>query len=282
MHRIPLPTTSGTNSFTTVVSTIRSKEKRNQYSNLEPLVTTCCGHYDNIASLLNFENATIKKLAVKIIKEADMIKLYEKQFVKNKGSKTIRDSVTNASPNGLCPYCGQGSVHELDHYLPKDLFTGITVYPPNLIPSCRDCNREKSNYFPDSSKPAVLHPYFDNAFSFRWLYATISEHSNGMPTAEFEVRVDPSNIGLKTRLESHLSVFKLYDRYRVFASQSLNNFEMLIKSPHGQGMTLKQAKHHLKVTGYQQSGGRENSWELALNEAMANSDWYLKTYLNLP
>ncbi|GAA3299961.1 hypothetical protein GCM10017709_07770 [Glutamicibacter nicotianae] len=46
-------------------------------------------------------------------------------------------------------------------------------------------------------------------------------------------------------------------------------------------ITLSILKSHLTTTAFQQSGGRENSWELALYEAMANDDWYLMTYLEL-
>lgn len=281
MHNLPLPTVSGTDAFTAVVSTIRSPIERQRYLDAGAIVADCCKHYDGLASESKFENATKENLAVHKIKEDDMVSLYEKQFVKNQGAKTIRDFVTNSSPNGLCPYCGQGSVHELDHYLPKRPFTGIAVYPANLVPACRDCNRVKSGFRPTPTASPVLHPYFDVAFQFRWLYATIVEQPDGKPAAEFHVQVEDSRASLLSRIDSHMRVFHLYDRYRVLASQSLNNFEMLMKSAHGYGLNLEQAKRHLMLTAYQQSGGRKNSWELAIHEAMAGDEWYLTTYLNL-
>lgn len=281
MHSLNRPKYSGIEAFTASVATICSREMRKEYEQFSALIEGCCSHYDVLASNLDFAKATVEMLAVPVCGDVDMVRLYDKQFVRNKGSKPIRDSVANASPNGLCPYCGQGSVHELDHYLPKRPFTGIAVNPANLVPACRDCNRVKSDYLPSSSKHAVLHPYFDQIFDFRWLYATISGRLGGVPTAEFQVRVDAMHEDIQGRLESHMQVFHLYDRYRVLASQSLNNFETLIRSSYGRDMSLEKAKEHLTMTAFQQSGGRENSWELALYEAMANDDWYLMTYLEL-
>lgn len=281
MHNLALPSVSGTEAFTAVVSTIRSTSKRQRYLNAEPIIAECCKKYDDLASKSMFENATSASFAVQEIEEDDMVSLYDQQFVKNQGAQHIRDSVTNSSPNGLCPYCGQGSVYELDHYLPKRPFTGIAVYPANLVPACRDCNRVKSGFRPTAKASAVLHPYFDEAFQFRWLYAAIVRQPDGKPGADFLVRVEDSRASLRSRIDSHMEVFHLYDRYRVLASQSLNDFEMLMKSPHGYGMNLEHAKRHLMITAYQQSGGRKNSWELALYEAMANDEWYLTKYLNV-
>jgi len=35
-----------------------------------------------------------------------------------------------------CPYCGFGEVRDLDHYLPRDTYRELAIYPRHLVPSC--------------------------------------------------------------------------------------------------------------------------------------------------
>ena len=281
MHSLPRPVTSGAKSFATAVATIRAATDQLPYSTATSAIIDCCIHFDHLAENGELHLAQPSRFVVKGLSNAEMVKLYEQQFLQNKGTETIRNSIRNAPQNGLCPYCGEGSVHELDHYLPKRTFTATTVHPTNLVPACRDCNRVKNEFFPTADSPAVIHPYFDSAFDSQWLYASLIQRSNGQPTAEFEVRLPMVDLVLQSRLESHMKVFHLYDRFRVLASQALNNFERLMRSDLGSTMNLAATRNHLTFTAFQQSGGRENSWERAVFEAMANDDWYLQTYLGL-
>lgn len=127
----------------------------------------------------------------------------------------------------------------------------------------------------------MLHPYFDPEFDIHWLYAKLVIPPRGRPVAEFEVRLAQSDPSLQARLESHMKVFCLFDRFRVLAGQALNNFEVLVESPLGSAMDLTAARAHLTSCATQQSGGRVNSWEYAVFEAMVNDECYLRTCLNL-
>ncbi|WP_414655529.1 HNH endonuclease [Frigoribacterium sp. CFBP9030] len=210
-----------------------------------------------------------------------MTELYDVQFTKRVGTRDIRDGIKNAAPNELCPYCGEGRVTELDHYLPKSLFAGTTVHPANLVPSCHDCNFEKKAYQPGLTNPAVLHPYFDTAFTTNWLAASVSESSLHLPTVKFTVKHFGSDPDLEARLNAHMDVFALRRRFSVWAAQSLTNFEGYLRTAHGRSMTLNAARDHLERTALQQSGERANSWEGAAHEAMRASDWYLSGHLGL-
>lgn len=281
MHRLIQPILSGVESFDAAVSSIQCPADRQPYMAVSSAVATCCANFDRLASSANFHAASSAGLSLGETDGDAMVKLYERQFVRNKGTQTIRDAIKNAAPNGLCPYCGQGSVYELDHYLPKRPFTGTAVHPANLVPACRDCNRIKSQYYPSSTKPAVLHPYFDTAFDIRWLYASVVQLPNGKPTIEFSVQLATNDLTLQDRLESHMRVFDLYERFRVRGAQALSNFEGLLRSPMVNSVNLDWAKEHLVITAFQQAGGRVNSWEFAVHEAMAQDEWYLEFYLKL-
>ncbi len=44
----------------------------------------------------------------------------------------------------LCQFCGINSANTFDHYVPKSVFPEFSVFGPNLIPCCSECNSLKS------------------------------------------------------------------------------------------------------------------------------------------
>lgn len=67
-----------------------------------------------------------------------------------------------------CSYCEKGDVSELDHLLPRSKFPIFAVTPVNLIPSCHECNNNKS----DNSK-LNINPYFEDTTKYIWLKCQI-------------------------------------------------------------------------------------------------------------
>lgn len=281
MYKIAPPTTSGSDSFGTAVATIRSISRRKVFLNAAEAIDACCDTFDHLASTAQLDSAVHTMFETERISTDEMVGLYEKQFLGNQGTQPIRDSLKNSAPLGLCPYCGEGSVYELDHFLPKRPFGTTAVHPANLVPACRDCNRVKGDFAPTAAAAAVLHPYFATAFDFRWLYASLARTPSGLPAVAFEVRLAEAEQHLKDTLNSHMKVFHLFDRFKVLGAQTLNNFETLVRSPIGRSMDRRSATRHLLMDAVQQSGGRTNSWEAAVLQAMASDDWYLSTYLRL-
>ena len=75
-----------------------------------------------------------------------MVRVYDgRMAAQGSPGRTIYDAIKLASPNGLCPLCGQRVVATLDHYLPKSRYAALAVNPANLIPACSDCNKAKSD-----------------------------------------------------------------------------------------------------------------------------------------
>lgn len=281
MFNLSRPSFSATESFQAAVATIRDGDRRAVYLGAAGVVESACTSYDGYGAAFAFHLAAGEAFDVPSLGKKEMVLLYDPQFSKRAGTKKIRSALKNAAPNSLCPYCGEGQAIELDHYLPKESFAAISVHPANLVPSCGDCNRKKLAYRPSADDPAVLHPYFDTAFSINWLKAKVEEDSIGKPVVVFRVQLPYQNVALESRIERHMDVFQLYDRFSVWAGQSLDNFETLLASPYGSSMTIRTARKHLRRTAVQQSGGRVNSWESATHEAMRSSAWYLESYLGL-
>lgn len=281
MYKIVPPRTSSVESFDAAVSTIRDQDRRDLYKAVAKQVHRRCNDYDVLAEGDSFDQAISSEFNVPGLVSSKMVDLYDDQFVRRQGTKAIRGSIRNAAPNQLCPYCGQGSVFELDHYLPKTSFAAVTVHPANLVPTCRDCNRAKLDYVPGVSAPAVLHPYFDRAMETRWLYATVQHDPGELPVVEFYVSLAFSDSALESRLNAHMDVFSLRNRFTLWASQVLSDFELLVQSTEGDLTSLEDARNHLRRTAIEGSGSRSNSWRQATSEAMAESYWYLSDYLGL-
>lgn len=281
MYSLSLPATTSTLAYDAAASTISDATRRAPYTAAAPIVQALCNTFDQLGANLTFHQADGTRFDVGGLAAGAMAELYDRQFSKRRGTEAIRSGIKNAALNELCPYCGEGRVSELDHYLPKSLFAGTTVHPANLVPACHDCNFRKKAYKPGPSTPAVLHPYFDTAFTTPWLSASVEESSLSGPVIRFTVEPLVLDPHLEARLNAHLTVFDLRRRFSVWAAQSLTNFEGGLKAGIGNSMSLNDARQHLEFTALQQSGGRVNSWEGAAHEAMRASDWYLTQYLNL-
>ncbi|RKG31804.1 hypothetical protein D7V21_12940 [Acinetobacter guerrae] len=116
----------------------------------------------------------------KIIKAHEnnwFVKLYKYYFSKNdiKYAKANQfynriklDGVTSNKSKRCC-YCNNHKIEVVDHFLPESKYVFLAVNPVNLVPSCEECNDNKHAYSPDSSKPVLVHPYFDNIDHISWL-----------------------------------------------------------------------------------------------------------------
>lgn len=77
------------------------------------------------------------------------------QWVYGNGMNTvaaykIRGQLMAAPPNERCPLCRQGTVYQLDHFMPKSLFPALCVDPLNLVPVCERCNLIKETGGPNN------------------------------------------------------------------------------------------------------------------------------------
>jgi len=283
MYKLTPPALDSSEAFNAAVATIKASATRTIYQGAATTVAERCSTFDLIASTQQFDVARATNFEVSELTDPNtMASLYEKQFARGLHTQRFRDSIRNAAPNSRCPYCGDGVVAELDHYLPKSIFAGTAVHPLNLVPSCRDCNYAKKTYAPNVLNSAILHPYYDEAFDARWLKAILTLNQQNSPVVDFLVSLEPSNIQLENRLKAHLQVLDLERRFGLKAAQLINDFQAMLKSPLGQSMSLTEAQLHLRRQGtsYRDSG-RINSWEAATYEAMLTSDWYLTKYLGL-
>lgn len=203
-----------------------------------------------------------KKLILpnKVTKD-QMKKVYTEKFVpKDSPGRKFYDIIKSIPDGGKCPICGERIVKNLDHYMPKSVYTTLIVTPENLIPTCRDCNFDKRAFTILKPEDAPLHPYFDHIDKEVWLSVKLLPNQAVIyyakcPESWFEV--------LKKRVENHLILFELDEFYGSKAGQEIADEiwgwrEMLNENGKPELMG------HLKMRCNSIEKNRLNSWKAAL------------------
>ena len=203
----------------------------------------------------------------------DMIWLYEQKLVPAKApGRRFYDRLKMAAPNGKCPLCGRGNVYSLDHHLPKTRFADLAITPVNLLPSCQDCNKTKTEAVPDLAAEETIHPYFDDVEDAVWLRARVIEVS---PAALFFYADPPDawSTTLQRRVKHHFRVFRLRKAYASEGAQLIGNIRgHLVRSVSKQGSVGIRA--YLRDQAESCREVRTNSWEAAAYTALSENDWF--------
>lgn len=72
-----------------------------------------------------------------------------------------RKKLLSSAPK--CPYCLLNRPNTLDHYFDKSDYPEYSVFAPNLIPCCSECNSLKgTRLFNDDQQRQFIHFYIDN------------------------------------------------------------------------------------------------------------------------
>ncbi len=127
--------------------------------------------YDNYETLKNnLENITNSVIDLTVPKDTKtqkyqknaLIHMYDspEQYAKEylKGIKHLLEEGI------LCPYCAITYAKQIDHFLPKSIFPEFSLYLPNMVVSCSDCNKVKDDISIDTStnKRFVINPFHDH------------------------------------------------------------------------------------------------------------------------
>lgn len=146
--------------------------------------------------------------------------LYEKRIVaKNGVCRSTYDDLRVST--GSCPFCLDGEIYEIDHFLPQAHHHDVVMYPGNLVPICHPCNHIKLELLPIDAQHSLLHPYFDRLPAQPWLFAEL-DRKDGGPVLNFRVHLDEGQHGsIAPRLEYHFTTLQLDRRMRVRSAKVL-------------------------------------------------------------
>lgn len=193
---------------------------------LEDRMVAAGGAYD--AAMAAGAPDTVRPVPISEIEEYVAASLYRKRLVAKDGAgrwayNRIRRSTAH------CPYCLDGEVWEVDHYLPQAGHPDLSVYPGNLVPICHPCNHLKRDLEPDAAAASLLHPYFDRLPAVCWLFARI-EFNQGGPVLVYSAHLPEDHGRVAARLGFHFARLDLSDRFRHRAAKVLVEMQEDVRS----------------------------------------------------
>jgi hypothetical protein len=203
----------------------------------------------------------------------EMEKLYDRHMARSLSrGRAIYDKLMISAKNDMCPFCGHRIVSTLDHSLPKAAHPAFAVTPINLIPCCKDCNHHKGTHSPAAEEDQLLNAYYDDVMADRWLYAEIIEGSP--PAARFVVEApDDWEDGIATRVRNHFNKLQLAKLYASQAGRQLQNMRGALGEIYD-AAGVDAVREDLERRFRSCHDVMVNSWEGALYQAAAASDWY--------
>ncbi|MEQ6203914.1 hypothetical protein ABMC88_12730 [Sulfitobacter sp. HNIBRBA2951] len=202
------------------------------------------------------------------IDPAELSGLYGRVLVKG-GERPLYLRLRGGSRFNRCPTCGQRDVKTLDHYLPKDQYPELSVFPANLVPSCFECNHAKLTYRAEERAEELFHPYYDDWSGFRLLSATIDVGA-GVNTS-FAIR-SPNGVEIETieRARHHFSQLGLAALYEQHAAIELVERKPIFQSIFASD-GLEGLRDELAFEARSRRRANINSWQSTLYRALSRS-----------
>jgi hypothetical protein len=208
-----------------------------------------------------------------LLTKNEMTALYDANFIRTKTQgRKIYDALRAGAINGICPLCGVQRANTLDHHLAKTEHPAFSITPINLIPSCSDCNHSKSTHQPKTSAEEALHPYYDVVDDARWLFASIVEEQ----PASLTFFANPPSDWDKIKRARTIRHFESLSLARLYTSQAADHLpsmrfrlQRLLNTAGPSGV-----REHLLEELNDRLGDRNNSWQIAMYQALSNSLWY--------
>ena len=126
-------------------------------------------------------------------------------------------SSLSATDKTKCPYCLLSRPSTLDHYFDKNDYPEFSVFIPNLVPCCSECNNIKSTTtFDVNNNRVFLHFYHDHIPEEQFLFVRFSgTNPDAVPVISIGLRFGEENYysSLLQRHFTKLSHFQISKRH---------------------------------------------------------------------
>lgn len=181
-----------------------------------------------------------------------------------------------------CPYCLLNRPNTLDHYFDKSDYPEYSVFTPNLIPCCSECNSLKgTSLFDDIQQRQFIHFYLDGIPEYQYLFVRFVINSpESIPQISVYLQFQ-ENEPFEQQIKNHFSCLNLLRKYRDAIIDRLPIVLQEIEIAKNGGMALNQIQGILCVR-YQALANtyKNNYWETCMYEGLLSSEEALETLLN--
>ena len=123
-----------------------------------------------------------------------------------------RKKLLSSAPK--CPYCLLNRPNTLDHYFDKSDYPEYSVFAPNLIPCCSECNSLKgTRLFNDDQQRQFIHFYIDNIPNYQYLFVHFSiDAPKSIPQTFVDLQFQ-ENEPLEQQIRNHFSQLDLLRKF---------------------------------------------------------------------
>lgn len=278
MRKLPKPNECVLEVFSDCISNIRNVELKSRLEACKDEIINASTDFEK--KVMNNQTHMIQSntKVADLVTNDEMSKVYTDKMAKKVApGRKYYDKLLASPKNGICPLCGQRTVSTLDHYLPKKKYSVLAVTPINLIPACKDCNKDKGEKEFKSAFEETIHPYFDDIENEQWLFANIVEDEEIAIT--FYVKQPSSwNETLFKRVKRHFDIFKLNALYSSHAAEEICNIRYsLLKVYRNSGS--EELKSYIKEFWDSNEDSHLNSWRTAMYRALYENDWFYREWI---
>ena len=273
MRSLPKPDVTGAEVLQLCAASIRDPDLKERLLQAEAVVEAAEELYREHGESAELHAINGAKTVGGFVTGKEMERVYNGTFVKSSRTRGTYAKLKKACVNDICPLCGQGTVHQLDHYLPITSFPVYGVSAINLVPACSDCNKYKLIHAPANAGEQTIHPYFDEVDDEQWLFGEVVEST---PAAvRFAVNPpdhwDPVQV---ERLKTHFRIYRLGALYATHAAVEISNMRHALKKMAATPGYADRIRQHLRERAESCAEVYKNSWQRATFDALADSDWF--------
>ena len=178
------------------------------------------------------------QLPTKSVREF-FIKLYKSPKKSVVAIKTRVTAMLNDAMAAECQYCsGLAPPTTFDHFLAKAVVPELSLYAPNLVPCCPDCNNVRGPTFDANRDRRALHFYDDDVDTLPELLIATINLGTGVPFVSYSVAT--SSHPLRPVFERHFEALHLAERYATKAASQLLLIRTRARTSNATQVTLSQ------------------------------------------
>lgn len=121
-----------------------------------------------------------------------------------------------------CPFCMVNSSNTFDHYFDKADYPEYSIFTPNLIPCCSQCNSKKgTRMFNANGERLFIHFYYDVIPMNQFLFIRFHLDEDNIPVSEISLEFSDDNYSSQL-IKRHFYSLDLFDRYTSCITEKLS------------------------------------------------------------
>ena len=278
MRRLKKPTDDIEEVFSACTQRMRAKTKQKYSSCFSEIKDKSIEYESKMRAGKAEEISEQKKIGT--VSASEIKKLYTDRLASPKHpARHYYDLYLHNATNGICPYCNYREATTLDHFLPKAHYIPLVITPTNLVPCCKDCNKNKLDDVIHSREDVFFNPYYEDVDDTLWLKGTlIKDITQGNLSMLFSVKDDIEGVDecYIARLKNQFEKLKLGNAYGIQASRELLSVKqrlIIYYKDGGPDAALKEIHYEIKSRN-----DNPNSWQSAMYRGLIDP-WLFYVFL---